>query len=262
MNLGTAIGSSIGRKILNSLTGLFFVAFVIGHLTGNFLLFAGADAFNSYAHFLTKDLGHGVAIYLVEAVMLAFLATHAWTGISVWSNKAAARRKGYVVHGNAGGKSAKSPASQSMLYTGILLLLFIAFHVAQFKFGVLDPRSPSEHYLMVNGVEVRNLYGLVVDSFQQWYWTVGYIVIMALLGSHLWHGTWSAFQSLGLANDSYLPWIRKAGHALAVLLAAGFLAIPAVIYLQNDTFQRLDSEYVALHTKTVEAPSSTTFPAE
>lgn len=252
MNLGAAVGSSIGRKILNSLTGLFFVGFVIGHLTGNFLLFAGPAAFNNYAHFLT-GLFHGAGLYVIEAVMLLFLATHAYTGISVWANKAAARRKAYKVKGNAGGRSAKSAASTSMLYTGILLLLFIAFHIAQFKFGVMDGRDPALHYMTIDGEHVRNLYGLVVDSFQQWYWTFGYIFIMLMLGTHLWHGAWSAFQSLGLANDRYLPTLRTGAHFLAGLLALGFLALPAVIFFANPTFQKLDQEYVLLHHTTTEA---------
>lgn len=243
MNLGTAVGSSIGRKILNAVTGLFFVGFVIGHLTGNFLLFAGPEAFNNYAHFLTGFF-HGAGLLIVEAVMLAFLLTHAWTGLSVWQNKWAARKRAYEVRGDAGGKSPKSAASQSMLWSGILLLLFIAFHIAQFKFGVMDARDPNDFFVTVGGEQVRNLYGLVVDSFAVWYWTVGYMFIMLMLGSHLWHGAWSAFQSLGLASDSTLPGLRRAAHLLAVLLAIGFIALPGVIYLNNGYFQAWDASYV------------------
>ncbi len=192
MNLATAIQSSIGRKIINGVTGLFFVGFVIGHLTGNFLLFAGPEAFNNYAHFLTH-LFHGVGLYVIEAVMLAFLFMHAASGISVWMNKSRARSRGYEVSSNAGGKSKKSVASQFMIYTGILLLVFIAVHVAQFKYGVLDPRDPANFSVMIDGVEVRNLYGLVVRSFAQPVWWILYSVVMVALGLHLWHGGWSAF---------------------------------------------------------------------
>ncbi len=243
MNVGTAIGSSIGRKIINGITGLFFVGFVIGHLTGNFLLFAGPDAFNSYAHFLT-NLFHGAGLLIVEAVMLLFLAMHAWSGITVWLNKWSARSKGYSVKGHATG-SRKSLASTSMLYTGILLLVFIVFHVAQFKFGLTDPRPPADHEVIINGVEIENLYGRVVDTFAQPFYTAIYMIIMAMLGTHLWHGTWSAFQSLGLANQHFLPTIRKIGHVLAVLLAVGFLALPGVIFAQNDYFQEQDQAYIA-----------------
>jgi succinate dehydrogenase / fumarate reductase cytochrome b subunit len=244
MNLGTAIGSSIGRKILNGVTGLFFVGFVIGHLTGNFLLFAGPESFNGYAHFLTT-LFHGAGLLVVEAVMLLFLLTHAWTGISVWRNKWAARSKAYVKSGDAGGASRKSAASQSMLWSGLLLLGFIVLHVAQFKFGLTDQRDPADYNVVANGIEMRNVYGLVIDTFGQPLWTAVYMVVMVMLGTHLFHGTWSAFQSLGLANDRYLPLLRKGGNALAILLAIGFLALPGVIFAQNGYFQQQDQQYVA-----------------
>lgn len=249
MNLATAIQSSIGRKIINGVTGLFFVGFVIGHLTGNLMLIAGPkgpELFNSYAHFLT-NIFHGVGLLIIEAVMLAFLTMHAATGISVWMNKQRARTSRYAVSANAGGKSRKSTASQFMIYTGILLLVFLAVHIAQFKYGVLDPRDPVNHSVMIDGVEVRNLYGLVVRSFGQTVWWLFYSVVMVALGLHLWHGTWSAFQSLGLANDRYLPTIRKAANALAVLLTVGFLLLPTAIYLGNDHFMKWDAQWVQSH---------------
>lgn len=233
MNLATAVQSSIGRKIINALTGLFFVGFVIGHLTGNFLLFAGPDAFNNYAYFLTH-IFHGVGLYVVEAVMIAFLLMHAMSGLSIWMNKWRARDKNYQVSRNAGGKSRKSLASSTMLWSGIILLLFIIFHVAQFKFGIIDGRHPTEGTeVLVDGVLVENLYGRVVYSFAQPVWWIFYSLVMVVLGAHLWHGGWSAFQSLGLANDRYLPTIRKAAYTLAALLTAGFLLIPSVIYLDS-----------------------------
>lgn len=246
MNLGTAAWSSIGRKIINALTGLFFVGFVIGHLTGNLLLLVGPEAFNSYANFLTT-LGHGVAIPLVEVVMIIFLAMHAASGITVWMNKSRARSSRYTVSGNAGGKSRKSAASQSMLYTGLLLLVFIVFHVAQFKFGLLDPRPASDWAVVHDGIKITNLYGRVIAAFEQPVWAFGYIFIMLMLGTHLWHGTWSAFQSLGLANDRYLPMLRNAGRALAALLAFGFLALPGIIHLRNGHYRQLDEEYRQAH---------------
>lgn len=246
MNLGATLGSSIGRKIVNGVTGLAFVGFVIGHLIGNMLLFVGPGPFNDYAHFLTH-MFHGVGVLIAEAILLVFLLMHAYTGIMVWSNKAAARTTAYRVKGDAGGNSPKSFASQSMLYTGILLLVFIFFHVLQFKFGVMDGRPLEGQWLTVDGVHLRNVYGLVVDSFAAWYWSVGYMVIMTVLGLHLWHGAWSAFQSLGLANDHYLPAIRAAARMLAVILTIGFIALPGAIWLGNDYFQGQDTAYIQLH---------------
>ncbi len=96
---------------------------------------------------------------------------------------------------------------------------------------------------MVDGVTIGNLYIVVVEAFRSPIWTVLYLVVMAALGTDLWHGAWSAFQSVGLANESYLPTIRKVAHAVAALLAIGFLALPAVIYLGNGYFQELNVQY-------------------
>lgn len=258
MNLARAVQSSIGRKIINGITGLFFVGFVIGHLTGNFLLFAGPEAFNNYAYFLTH-LFHGVGLIIIEIVMLAFLGMHAFSGISVWMNKWEARKKGYEMSRGAGGKSRKSFASSSMLWSGILLLVFIAVHVAQFKFGLMDGRNEAGQSVLIDGVLVRNVYGLVIATFSDARWWLVYSVVLGALGLHLWHGAWSAFQSLGLANDNYLPTIRKAANALAVLLTVGFLLIPTVIYLDSlrtdeKTFQKWDHEYVQAHSAPMHIP--------
>jgi succinate dehydrogenase / fumarate reductase cytochrome b subunit len=246
MNFSTAAWSSVGRKILNALTGLFWVGFVIGHLSGNLLLFVGPEAFNQYAYFLTNFL-HGAGVLIAEFAMIVFLLLHAYTGFTVWQHKWGARKQPYEMKANAGGASRKGLASQSMLWTGLLLLIFICFHVMQFKFGVMDPRSPNDLFVNVDVVKIRNLYGLVIDSFAQPIWAFGYIFIMLLLGTHLWHGTWSAFQSLGLANDRYLPILRVLGNILALLLALGFIILPAAIYAGNSHFQQLDQRYVQDH---------------
>ncbi len=115
MNLATAAQSSIGRKIINGFSGLLLVGFVIGHLTGNFLLLAGPEAFNNYAHLL-EHMFHGAALPLVEiGLVLVFLA-HIWSGVTVWNNKAKARKHAYAVPGDAGGRSKKS-VSSSVCFT-------------------------------------------------------------------------------------------------------------------------------------------------
>lgn len=242
MNLAAAAQSSIGRKLISGFTGLLLVGFVIGHLIGNFLLLAGPKAFNDYAYLL-EHMFHGVGLIVAEIGLVVLFATHAWSGYTVWANKMKARKSGYQVSGDAGGASKKSLSSTSMLWTGCLLLAFVIWHVAQFKFGIIDPHK-SQRLVEVGGVQMRDLYGLVVDTFASPLWTIVYLVIMAALGVHLWHGAWSAFQSLGLANGKYLPSITKAAHLVAALLALGFLFLPAFILIRNDAFQQADQEYM------------------
>jgi succinate dehydrogenase cytochrome b subunit len=240
MNLAAAAQSSIGRKLINGITGLLLVGFVVGHLIGNFLLLAGPEAFNGYAYFL-KTLGHGALLPVVEIGLVVLFLSHAYSGYTVWDKKWKARKSDYAEPGNAGGKSHKSLSSTSMLWSGCLLLAFVVWHVAQFKFGIIDRTNRN---VTVDGVEMYDFYGVVVDTFGDPIWTGIYMVIMAVLGLHLWHGTWSAFQSLGLANSKYLPTINKLAHGLAIILAAGFLLLPAYILINNASLKALDQTYM------------------
>lgn len=222
--------SSVGKKLVSGLTGLLLCGFVAGHLTGNLLLLVGPEAFNEYAHFL-ETLGHGYALYVAEAGLLAFFLFHVWSGIRVRLDKRKARGSKYRKKGDAGGRSRKSLASQSMLVTGFVLLIFVPVHIWMFKLG---PGLDEGYATMVDGEPFRDLYGLVVDHFQNPVVVVGYVAVMALLGLHLWHGFWSAFQSLGANNPKYAPLIRAAGMAFAVLIAVGFLILPIYLYLFVD----------------------------
>ena len=110
-----------------------------------------------------------------------------------------------------------------MIITGVILLVFIILHIAQFKFG---PGVAEGYVATVDGKEVRDLHRLVVETFRQPIWAVGYMGVMVLLGLHLRHGFWSAFQSLGLLSPRLSGVISLVGVVLAALLAVGFLGIP------------------------------------
>lgn len=222
-SLGTAFRSSVGKKLVSGLTGLGLVAFITMHLTGNLLLFAGADAFNRYTYFL-EHLGHGVAVYLAEAGLLAFFLLHAGSGISVWRRKFRARPQAYEVQGDAGAPSRKSLSSRSMLLSGLLLLVYVPLHVAHFKFG-----GPA--IITLDGHEARDLYSLVVTEFKRPEMVALYVAAMVLLGLHLRHGVWSMLQSLGLLNRRLLaPAVALAG-IIGILLAAGFIVLPLYVLL-------------------------------
>lgn len=230
MNLSAVLNSSIGKKLITGLTGFILFGFVIGHLIGNLLLLVGPDEFNSYAYFL-EHLGHGWAVYAAEAFLLAVLVGHIWSTLSVQFNNA--RTTPYNMERDAGGASKKSLASMSMLITGSVLLVFIVLHVLHFKFGAFGDVPDVQAHVEVGGTTMRNLYGLVITAFGVPWIAFLYIAVMLLLGTHLSHGIWSAFQSLGLANDTYLPSIRKFGYAAAAILAVGFLLLPLVIMAGN-----------------------------
>lgn len=223
--------STIGKKLLNGLTGLLLCGFIVGHLVGNLLLLVGSEAFNGYAHML-HGLGHGAVVPIVEVGLVVLFGGHAISGIGVAIAGRRARPDRYLKRANAGGNSQKSAASTSMVVTGAVLLVFVIAHVAQFRLGYFAPREHPD--VMIDGVAAHDLYALVVDWFNSAP-TVGvYVAVMLVLGTHLRHGFWSAFQSLGANSPRYMPAIRRAGIAFALIMTFGFLIIPLYVFLFVD----------------------------
>ncbi len=226
LKLSAAVNSTVGRKFLMALTGLFWVLFLCGHLTGNILLIVGRDAFNSYAHFLTHSLFHGWAVWIADIILLVTLLAHAVLGWTIYLKQGKTRPKGYYMVGQGGGPSRKSLASQTMPFTGALILAFVVFHVSQFKFEFFGPGSVTYE---LRGEQVRDLYSVVIQAFHNVWVLAFYMVVMILIGFHLSHGFWSAFQSLGLNNSRFMPLIVGIGAVFAVVLALGFLVLPLLV---------------------------------
>ena len=224
----SAMLSSIGQKVLMSLTGLVMFGFVIGHLLGNLALLTGdADTYNQYSHFL---LSLGALLILIELVLLGSLLVHVWAAISIIRGKRIARPERYRRLRSAGGKSKKTLASSSMIFTGFLLLVFLIVHLKTFKFG---PAEAEGYVAIVDGVEMRDLYTLVIHKFQQPVWVVGYVIAMVVLGIHLSHAFWSAFQSLGFYHERYTQLLYVAGRVIAFVISAGFVFIPLWIFFSG-----------------------------
>lgn len=199
------------------------VGFLIAHLSGNFLIFAGPEAFNGYS----EKLRHlGALLWVARIILLAALVVHVYLAIQLTAENHNARGGRYTV---ANHKGEGGFAKTTMIYTGLLVLAFIALHLYDFTFRakIGDPTIIEG----VNGGESLGLYGLVWNSFLQ-PWHAGlYILAMIVLGLHLSHGIQSLFQSLGIAHDRYTPKIKKIGFALAIILAVGFISIPIYVNL-------------------------------
>jgi succinate dehydrogenase / fumarate reductase cytochrome b subunit len=220
--------SSVGKKFLSGLTGLALVLFVIVHLVGNLTLFIGPGAFNGYARFL-EHLVHGWFIIAFEIGLITLLLIHIITGIYVaWVDKERARPVKYQMKRNAGGGSKKTISSRSMIITGIVLGFFVVLHVNMFKFGAAGV------YTSAGGTEMKDLYTLVATSFKDIWITGAYLAVMILLGFHLRHGAWSAFQSLGWNNDKYMDGLNRIALVFAFLLAVGFLILPLYFFFFVD----------------------------
>ncbi len=233
INLKEPQVSSVCKKMLTGITGLSLVMFLVAHLIGNLTLFAGPDVFNAYAQFLHHFM-HGMFIRIAEVGLLGFFALHIWSALSVQRSKKKARPAGYEVNAYAGGASKKSIHSLYMAVSGITILVFIIIHLINFKYADHDVVGTMT---MENGIEVTNVYKLVVLTFQGNFGLVLlYMVAMGFLCSHLLHGIWSAIQSLGLTRPSTIPYLNLVGMAIAVALAVGFLLLPLLIFMMRGTF--------------------------
>ncbi len=216
-----AFQSQVGRKILTGLTGFLLVFFIIFHLFGNLAIFGEPDAMNSYSHFLHQL---GPLLWIARIGLLAIFVIHAWIGISIWLRKRKARPQDYKVYSSKGGPSKQSLSSRSMAFTGVVLLIFVVFHVNTFALGDMGTAT------LADGTQVHDIKTLVIDTFQSPFYAFGYTFVMILLGAHLAHGIWSAFTSLTLRSKKASAVIYTIGVIVAVLLAVGFLFIPLYIY--------------------------------
>lgn len=217
--------STLGRKFLMGLTGLALFIFVAFHLGENLLLFLpDSGPYNAWAHRLETL---GPLLYLAEVILVAFFLIHIVAAIKVTLENRKARPVKYQRLGSAGPPSRKSISSRTMIWTGLVLLAFLVIHIKDFKYG---PGIEQGYVTHVQGVEMRDLYKLVHDDFSQGWYAAAYVFVMLLLGFHLRHGFWSAFQSLGVNHPKYTPIIYGFGVLSAILLALGFLVIPVWLF--------------------------------
>lgn len=212
------LSTSLGKKLVNGVTGLGLFTFVVLHLVGNLTLFLGAEAFNGYAAFL-EGLGHGFALKLAEVGLILFFVAHIVTGTRIWLRRRANRPTGYAVSADAGEASRMTLSSKSMLLSGLFLLVYVVLHVMHIKFGTV-------YTTVVHGETVRDLYRLVVEEFNKPAIALSYALAMLFLGLHLRHGAWSMLQTLGATNRRVLPIIYGGAAIVAVALAVGFMVMP------------------------------------
>ncbi|MGB3612708.1 MAG: succinate dehydrogenase cytochrome b subunit [Elainellaceae cyanobacterium] len=207
--------SPLGKKLLTGITGLGLVAFVVVHLLGNLTLFFSTSAYNQLAYILETL---GPITYLIELLLLAVALLHIHIGTKIYIGKRRARPVNYAEYRSAGKPSRQSLSSQTMIVSGLLLGVFLVFHVATFKFGPYYELPESAH---------RDLSRLVFETFHKPAYTAGYVIVMGVLGLHLRHGLWSAMQSLGVATK---PSAYAASAMLGGAIALGFIGLPLSIY--------------------------------
>lgn len=209
------ISSSLGKKFLMAITGAMAFGFVVAHLIGNLLIFAGPDAINAYGVKL-RELGP--LLWLLRGGLLAAFVVHVITGVQLRAQNSAARPVGY-------GKSTTiqaSPASRYMWLSGLVVLAFVLYHLAQFTFEITHP----QYAHLIDEQGRHDIHSMVILGFSQWYLVTFYLLGVGLLCWHISHGVASMFQSLGLMTAGMRSPLEKIAAIFGTILFLGFASIP------------------------------------
>ncbi len=213
------LSSSIGQKFVMGVTGLLLCGFLVAHLAGNLLLFAGAKPFNEYAHALHAQWE---LLAVAEAGLLLLFVAHVYLAVATSIGNNQARTGQYVM------KQTKVPgriigANSWMFASGAVVLAFVILHLIDLRFGLRgdvkylaesDPEAPFKNTVAVLNNPISRLV---------------YFIGVVVLGAHLSHGFASAFQSIGLNHPKYMPLIKLIGKIFAVVIAVGFASIVVIV---------------------------------
>jgi succinate dehydrogenase / fumarate reductase cytochrome b subunit len=211
MRATVLLRASIIKKVVMAITGLAWFGFLITHLSANLLIYQGAETFNAYPVALRK---FGFLLYVAEAGLVLLLVGHIWAAIKVTVENRRARGTGYAVRATNGKATF---ASRTMVYGGLLLLVFLVIHIKTFKFGDWD--------------RANGLWGLVVETFKNPLYTGWYVLAMLALGLHLSHGLASSMQTFGFGRPIWRKRFHVLGFVIGWLMAGGFASLPIWCYL-------------------------------
>jgi succinate dehydrogenase / fumarate reductase cytochrome b subunit len=222
--LSALLYSSVGAKILVALTGLGLVGYTVFHMIGNLKVFQGRDSINAYAYFLKHDLG--ALIWVARVGLLVIFVLHLSLAIRLKLRSVAARPVPYQFPGSV----QATIASRTMIWTGVVVGLFVLFHLAHFTFGWVKGAevAPGKvvNYLDLKDDKGRHdVYSMVVAGFTNPWLVVLYVVAQVALFAHLLHGVQSSFQTLGLKNRRFAGAIKALGWLVALTILVGNLAI-------------------------------------
>jgi succinate dehydrogenase / fumarate reductase cytochrome b subunit len=214
--------SSIGKKAVMALTGLIWIGFVSFHMYGNLKVFQGAATFNAYAEGLRSlgypIFGHLHLLMLARIVLIVAIAFHIWSAWSLYLQARHARPANYATRRGV----QANYAATTMRWGGVLLVFFLLFHLAQLTWGVQALNADFTR---------SDPYANLVNAFSFWPTVVLYLLALVTLGFHLFHGTWSMFQTLGWNNRNYDGMIHGAAWAVAIVVPVGFALVPIAVQL-------------------------------
>ena len=208
---------SVGQKYLMGLTGLGLALFVLAHMLGNLLIFAGDKAYNLYMH----QMVNMKASVIVQVGLLAAFLLHIILALILGVKNYFSRSEKYARQ--ASGWKATAWYQKTLIAQGAVILVFVILHLITFKFGT--------HYEVVyEGKTIRNLFQLVMEVFQKPVTVVWYLIALLILCVHLFHGLSSSFQSLGLSHPRFDSWIKKLSFGYAVFVTVGYISLPIYVF--------------------------------
>jgi len=222
MAVMTLTRSTIGKKVIMAVTGLIWIGYVVVHMYGNLKVFFGADYFNTYAEglrvFGEPILGPLHFLLIARTVLIVAILAHIWAAVTLTRQAQTARPQRYIVTKRV----TADYAALTMRWGGVAIFFFIVYHLAHLTWG----------FSVLNTDYLRgDAYHNLVLGFQNPINVVLYLLGVTALGFHLYHGTWSMFQTLGLVNRNSTPSIRGLAWALALLVPIGFAIVPIAVIL-------------------------------
>jgi len=212
------LGSLVGKKVVMAATGVILLGFVLAHMAGNLKVFQGPEHFNAYAEGLrtvgAPFFGRGQLLWVARIVLLAAVGLHIWAAWAVTRASWAARPEGYkrleLIE--------TTWAARTMRWGGLLIVAYVVYHLLDLTFGKANPS-------FVPGDVYHNL----VASFSRTPVALAYIAAVLVLAFHMYHGIYSAFQTLGLNHPKYNRWRRAFAAGYTFLVTAGFVAVPVAV---------------------------------
>ncbi len=215
------VKNSVGRKLVMAVSGFGMIAFVVAHLLGNTTLYSGPDGINAYALALHSC---SALLWSFRLLLAVLFALHVFFGIRLTLENRAAKPQAYA----RTDYRAATFAGRNMIWTGVLIGVFLLYHLLQFTLQVTDPEISALRH--PDALGRPDVFTMVVLSFRKAAVAAVYVCAMAALGLHLAHSIQSSLQTAGLNGEKTLPVITKGGIIAAILIALGFVTFPLAVY--------------------------------
>ena len=217
---GNFYRSAIGKKAVMAVTGLILFGFVFAHMVGNLKLYMGPEHLNEYAESLrtmfTPIVPREGALWVARLILLAAVILHIHSAYAVTMMSREARPDGYRNREYVKG----TYAARTMRWGGVIILLFIIYHLLHFTFGWKPVHGDFVH---------GDVYHNVISGFRVWWVSAFYIIANLALGLHLYHGVWAMFSSVGVTHARFDNWRRTFATVFAVIITLGNISFPLTV---------------------------------